>query len=42
MLIVGPSSVATSLPGMPNLPTLRLYDLLGCSVGDMHVHRVVP
>ena len=32
MLVVDPSSVATSPPVMPNLPRLRLYDLLGCSI----------
>ena len=37
MLVVDPSSVATSPPVMPNLPRLQLYDLLGCSVGDMFV-----
>ena len=30
MLVVDPSSVATSPLVMPNLPRLRLYDLLGC------------
>ena len=33
MLVVDPSSVAV----MPNLPRLRLYDLLGCSVGDLFI-----
>ena len=37
MLVVDPSSVATSPPVMPNLPRLRLYDLLGCSVGDLFI-----
>ena len=37
MLVVSPSSVATSPPVMSNLPILRLYDLLGCSVGDMFI-----
>ena len=32
MLVVDPSSVV-----MLNLPRLRLYDLLGCSVGDVFV-----
>ena len=35
MLVVDPSSVGTSPPVMPNLARLRLYDLLGCSVGDL-------
>ena len=33
MLAVSPSSVATGPPVMPDLPRLRLYDMLGCSVG---------
>ena len=37
MLVVDPSSVATSPTVMPNLPRLRLYDLLGCSVGDLFI-----
>ena len=37
MLAVDPSSVATSPPVMPNLSRLRLYDLLGCSVGDLFI-----
>ena len=34
MLVVSPPSVATSPPVKPNLPRRRLYDLLGCSLGD--------
>ena len=37
VLVVEPSSVATSPPVMPNLPRLRLYDLLGCSIGDLFI-----
>ena len=37
MLVVDPSSVATSPRVMPNLPRLRLYDLLGCSVGNLFI-----
>ena len=37
MLVVDPSSVTTSPPVMPNLPRLRLNDLLGCSVGDLFI-----
>ena len=37
VLVVDPSSVATSPPVMPYLPILRLYDLLGCSVGSAHI-----
>ena len=37
VLVVDPSSVAMSPPVMPNLPRLRLYDLLGCSVGDLFI-----
>ena len=33
MLVVSATSVATSPTIMANLPRLRLYDLLGCSVG---------
>ena len=35
MLVVDPASVATGPAVMPNLSGLRLYDLLGCSVGDL-------
>ena len=37
MPVVDPFIVATRPPGMPNLPILRLYDLLGCSVGDLFI-----
>ena len=37
MLVVDPSSLAKSPAVMLNLPRLRLYDLLGCSVGDLFV-----
>ena len=34
VLVVSRPSVATTPPVMPNHPRLRLYDLLGCSIGD--------
>ena len=37
MLIASPPSGVASPPVMPDLPRLRLYDLLGCSVGDMFI-----
>ena len=37
MLVVDTSSVATSQPVMPRLPRLCLYDLLGCSIGDLFI-----
>ena len=37
VLVVDPSIVATSPPVMPNLPRLRLCDLLGCSIGDFFI-----
>ena len=37
MLVVDPSCVAANPPVMPNLPRLCLYDLLGCSVGDLFI-----
>ena len=37
MIVVGPSSVATSPPVMPNLPRLCLYDLLGYRVRDLSI-----
>ena len=37
MLVVDPSSVVISPHVMPNIPRLRLYDLLGCSVGYLFI-----
>ena len=38
MLVVGPSSIATSPPVMQNLMIIRFYDLLGCIVGVFFGH----
>ena len=37
MLVVGPSSVATSPPVMANILCLHLYDLFGCEVDDCFI-----